>query len=68
MARRDGSPDFIEALARGLDVIRAFRPHQPVLSLTAVAGAAGLPRPTARRVLLTSSSWVTCAPPSAASS
>ena len=53
MARRDSSPDFIEALARGLDVIRAFRPHQPVMSLTAVAAAAGLPRPTARRVLLT---------------
>ena len=53
MARRDASPDFIEALARGLDVIRAFRPHQPVMSLTAVAAAAGLARPTARRVLLT---------------
>ena len=53
MARRDRSPDFIEALARGLDVIRAVQPHQPVMSLTAVAGAAGLARPTARRVLLT---------------
>ena len=53
MARRDASPDFIEALARGLDVIRVFRPHQSVMSLTAVAGAAGLARPTARRVLLT---------------
>jgi IclR family pca regulon transcriptional regulator len=53
MARRDASPDFIEALARGLDVIRAFQPHQPVMSLTAVAGAAGLARPTARRMLLT---------------
>ncbi len=53
MARRDTSPDFIEALARGLDVIRAFQPHQPVMSLTAVAAAAGLARPTARRVLLT---------------
>jgi IclR family pca regulon transcriptional regulator len=53
MARRDTSPDFIEALARGLDVIRAFQPHQPVMSLSAVAGAAGLARPTARRVLLT---------------
>ena len=53
MARRDASPDFIEALARGLDVIRAFQPHQPVMSLTAVATAAGLARPTARRVLLT---------------
>ena len=53
MARRDTSPDFIEALARGLDVIRAFRPHQPAMSLAAVADAAGLPRPTARRILLT---------------
>jgi IclR family transcriptional regulator, pca regulon regulatory protein len=53
MARRDTSPDFIEALARGLDVIRAFQPRQPVMSLAAVAGAAGLARPTARRVLFT---------------
>ncbi|HEX9354634.1 MAG TPA: helix-turn-helix domain-containing protein [Streptosporangiaceae bacterium] len=52
MARRDASPDFIEALARGLDVIRAFQPHQPVMSLAAVATAAGLARPTARRMLL----------------
>jgi IclR family pca regulon transcriptional regulator len=53
MARRDASPDFIEALARGLDVIRVFQPRNPVMSLAAVAAAAGLARPTARRVLLT---------------
>ncbi len=53
MARRDTSPDFIEALARGLDVIRAFQPHRPAMSLAAVADAAGLPRPTARRILKT---------------
>ncbi len=53
MARPDTSPDFIEALARGLDVIRAFQPRQPVMSLAAVAGATGLARPTARRILLT---------------
>ncbi len=53
MARRDASPDFIEALARGLDVIRAFQPRQPVMSLTALAGASGLARPTVRRILLT---------------
>src|SRR6266496_3091331 len=53
MARRDTSPDFIEALARGLDVIRAFQPRQPVMSLAAVAAATGLARPTARRFLLT---------------
>lgn len=53
MARRDNSPDFIEAIARGLDVIRVFGPGQPVMSLAAVANASGLPRPTARRILLT---------------
>ena len=53
MPRRDASPDFIEALARGLGVIRAFQPRQPVMTLTAVADATGLARPTARRVLLT---------------
>ena len=53
MARRDTSPDFIEALARGLDVIRVFQPRQPVMSLAAVAGASGLARPTVRRILLT---------------
>ena len=53
MARRDNSPDFIEAIARGLDVIRAFGPGQPVMSLAGVAGASDLPRPTARRILLT---------------
>jgi IclR family transcriptional regulator, pca regulon regulatory protein len=53
MARPDSGPDFIEALARGLDVIRAFGPREPVMSLVAIAGAAGLARPTARRMLLT---------------
>ncbi len=53
MARRDDSPDFIEAIARGLDVIRSFGPGQPVMSLAAVAAASELPRPTARRILLT---------------
>jgi IclR family transcriptional regulator, pca regulon regulatory protein len=54
VARRDDSPDFIEAIARGLDVIRAFGPGQPVMSLASVAAASGgLPRPTVRRILLT---------------
>jgi IclR family pca regulon transcriptional regulator len=53
VARRDDSPDFIEAIARGLDVIRVFRAGQPVMSLAAVATASDLPRPTARRILLT---------------
>jgi len=53
MARQGTGPDFIESLARGLDVIRAFQPRQPVMTLAAVAAATGLARPTARRMLLT---------------
>jgi IclR family transcriptional regulator, pca regulon regulatory protein len=53
VARRERGPDFVEAIARGLDVIRAFGPGQPVMSLASVAAAAALPRPTARRILLT---------------
>jgi IclR family pca regulon transcriptional regulator len=51
---RDGAgPDFIEALARGLEVITAFGAARPVMTLAEVASATGLARPTARRILLT---------------
>lgn len=53
MPREGAGPDFIEALARGLEVIAAFTPGRPVMSLTEVASATGLARPTARRILLT---------------
>lgn len=53
MAREGAPPDFIEALARGLDVIRTFEPARPEMSLAEVAAATGLSRPTARRILLT---------------
>lgn len=53
MPREGAGPDFIEALARGLDVIRAFRPHRPTMTLAEVAKETGLARPTARRVLIT---------------
>ena len=53
MARAEAGPDFIEALARGLDVIKAFRPGRPTMTLSEVAAQTGLARPTARRVLIT---------------
>lgn len=53
MAGRGQSPDFVEALARGLDVIASFGPSRPRQSLSDVAQATGLARPTARRLLLT---------------
>lgn len=51
--RGETGADFVEALARGLDVIRAFGPNQRCMTLSEVASASGLARPTARRMLLT---------------
>jgi IclR family transcriptional regulator, pca regulon regulatory protein len=53
MAGRGAGPDFVEALARGLDVLTAFDADHRSMSLTEVATATKLARPTARRLLLT---------------
>jgi len=53
VAGRGSGPDFVESLARGLDVLRAFDEHHREMSLAEVASATGLARPTARRLLLT---------------
>src|SRR5919206_325361 len=53
MAGRGAGPDFVEALARGLDVLACFDAGHRAMTLTEVATAAGLARPTARRLLLT---------------
>ena len=53
MAGRGSGPDFVESLARGLDVLRCFDESHRAMSLAEVATATGLARPTARRLLLT---------------
>src|SRR4051794_34026065 len=53
MAGRGTGPDFVEALARGLDVLACFDADHRSMALTEVATAAGLARPPARRLLLT---------------
>ena len=53
MAGRGSGPDFVEALARGLDVLACFDAHRPAMTLSEIAVATGLARPTARRLLLT---------------
>lgn len=50
-AERSG--DFVEALARGLDVIKAFGPTAMALTVSEVAARTELARPTARRLLMT---------------
>jgi len=51
--RRDSNPDFVESIARGLDVIRTFDAEHQTMTLSEVAARADLPRPTARRILTT---------------
>jgi IclR family transcriptional regulator, pca regulon regulatory protein len=53
VAGRGAGPDFVESLARGLDVLTVFGSDRPRLTLTEVAAATDLARPTARRLLLT---------------
>ncbi len=53
MPRRDNDPDFIEAIARGLDVLTAFSPGQQVMTLSEIATRTELARPTVRRILVT---------------
>ncbi|WP_107440201.1 IclR family transcriptional regulator domain-containing protein [Streptomyces sp. 142MFCol3.1] len=53
MKERGRGPDFIEALARGLNVIKAFDASAPVMSMSELAASTGLARPTVRRILLT---------------
>lgn len=53
MPRRDSDPDFVESIARGFDVLKAFDRSRPSMTLSEVAAAADLARPTARRILRT---------------
>src|SRR6185503_13920031 len=48
-----GDPDFMQSLARGLDVLRAFGGGRAQLSIGDVARVTGLSRAAARRCLYT---------------
>ena len=51
--QRSEGREFVEALARGIEVIRAFDTMHMAMSVSEVASRTGLARPTARRLLLT---------------
>jgi IclR family pca regulon transcriptional regulator len=52
-AQSGRSPDFLEALARGLSILTAFNGTRPQMTLSDVARAVDLPRATVRRALYT---------------
>jgi len=49
----EDSPDFVQSLARGLSIVRAFDREHSALTLSEVALRVGLARAAARRCLLT---------------
>jgi IclR family transcriptional regulator, pca regulon regulatory protein len=54
--RTDGATratDFVESLDRGLRLLQAFGARPAPMTLSEISGLAGLPRATARRILLT---------------
>lgn len=53
MPRFEDSPDYIQSLARGLEVIRTFDQTHASMTLSEVAERSGLSRAVARRCLLT---------------
>ena len=49
----EGSPEYVQSLARGLEIIRAFDAEHPEMSLAGVADRTGYSRAVVRRFLLT---------------
>lgn len=53
MAGGEADKDYVQSLARGLEVIRTFSQYKPRMTLSEVAQQTGLTRAAARRFLLT---------------
>ncbi len=53
MSTEKDKRDFVQSLARGLEVIQAFGPERPEMTLSDVAKQTGMTRAAARRFLLT---------------
>ena len=53
MTEKPSNRDFVNSLARGLEVIRAFTRTQPKMTLSEISRVTGMTRATVRRFLLT---------------
>ena len=53
MAQRSDNREFVEALARGLDIIRSFSEFNPLRTVSDLAAELKLARPTVHRIMLT---------------
>ena len=53
MPHRSDNRDFVEALARGLDIIRSFNEFKPIRTVSDLSAELNLARPTVHRIMLT---------------
>ena len=53
MSHRSENREFVEALARGLDIIRSFNAFKPLRTVSDLAAELKLARPTVHRIMLT---------------
>ena len=53
MPHRSENREFVEALARGLDIIRSFNEFNPLRTVSDLAAELNLARPTVHRIMLT---------------
>ncbi|MCB1274316.1 MAG: helix-turn-helix domain-containing protein [Leucobacter sp.] len=53
MSREEAGPDFVTALARGLEVLRCFSDHPTAMTLTELSSRTNLARATVRRIIIT---------------
>ena len=51
MPHRSDNKEFVEALARGLEIIRAFHAHKPIRTVSDLSSELDLARPTVHRIL-----------------
>jgi len=53
MSHRSENREFVESLARGLDIIRSFNEFNPLRTVSDLAAELNLARPTVHRIMLT---------------
>ena len=53
MPHRSDNRDFVEALARGLEIIRSFNEFKPIRTVSDLSAELNLARPTVHRIMLT---------------
>ena len=57
-----GDPNFMASLARGLEVIQAFTPQRPLLSISQISQKTGIPRAAGAAACIPRASWGSCMP------